>query len=62
VLPGFHLTDLGRASSKEYRERAVAESVLGTSTDVGELAEFVVFLSRTKTVSGQVFNWDSRII
>ena len=62
VLPGFHLTGMGKTAAKNYIERARAESVLGVTTDVAELAAFVVFLSQTITVSGQVFNWDSRVI
>ena len=62
VLPGFHLTGMGKTAAKDYIERARAESVLGVTTDVAELAAFVVFLSQTITVSGQVFNWDSRVI
>jgi 3-oxoacyl-[acyl-carrier protein] reductase len=62
VLPGFHLTSMGEDASRSYKERAVQESVLGLTTDIKELAEFIRFLSGTKTVSGQVFNWDSRVI
>ncbi len=38
------------------------DSVLGSSTDMQELCEFVLLLARMKSVSGQVFNWDARII
>ncbi len=62
VLPGFHLTDMGRDAACAYAEKAKEASVLSTTTDLAELAEFVVFLAQTTTVSGQVFNWDSRII
>ena len=62
VLPGFHLTDMGKTASKDYLERARAESVLGMTTDIAELAAFIVFLSKSLSVSGQVFNWDSRIL
>ena len=43
-------------------ERAKAESVLNTLGNLDELSEFVVFLASLKSVSGQVFNIDSRII
>lgn len=62
VLPGFHLTDLGNTASPEYLQQVKRESVLGKTTQMGELAEFVVLLSQQTTVSGQVFNWDSRIV
>jgi 3-oxoacyl-[acyl-carrier protein] reductase len=62
VFPGFHLTDLGRSVPEAYVRRAREESVLGCTTSLDELAAFVVFLAGTQTVSGQLFNWDSRII
>jgi len=62
VLPGFHLTDMGGAMPEKYSQKIKTDSVLGLTTDIKELADFVVFLSGMKTVSGQVFNWDSRVI
>jgi 3-oxoacyl-[acyl-carrier protein] reductase len=62
ILPGFHMTDMGKTASGEYVARIREESVLGITTDIRELVEFLVFLAQKKTVSGQVFNWDSRII
>ena len=62
VLPGFHRTDMGKALPDKYARQIEIESVLNLTTDIAELADFVVFLSRAKTVSGQVFNWDSRIV
>jgi 3-oxoacyl-[acyl-carrier protein] reductase len=62
VLPGFHLTDMGKASSSEYKTKANEDSVLKTTTDINEVTDFVVFVSGLKTISGQVFNIDSRII
>jgi 3-oxoacyl-[acyl-carrier protein] reductase len=62
VLPGFHLTDMGTGASDKYVEKARLDSVLGVTTDLDEFARFVVFLSQAKTVSGQVFNFDSRIL
>jgi 3-oxoacyl-[acyl-carrier protein] reductase len=62
VLPGFHFTNMGGTASDEYINTIKKESVLNTTTDIKELAEFIVFLSQLKTVSGQVFNFDSRLI
>ncbi|MFH1367560.1 MAG: SDR family NAD(P)-dependent oxidoreductase [Elusimicrobiota bacterium] len=62
VCPGFHLTDMGRHATDRYIEETKKASVLGLTTDINELADFVYMLSLSKTVSGQVFNWDSRII
>lgn len=62
VLPGFHLTDMGKHATERYLQEVKDSSVLGLSTDMDELTEFIHLLSKAKTVSGQVFNWDSRII
>ncbi|MDI6756725.1 MAG: SDR family NAD(P)-dependent oxidoreductase [Endomicrobiia bacterium] len=62
VLPGFHLTDMGSAAPEEYYRKNIAESVLGVTTSDEEFARFVVFISELTTVSGQIFNVDSRII
>lgn len=61
VLPGFHLTDMGLSVPPEYVERARRESPLGVTTDIDELTKFIVFLSGMTTVTGQIFNCDSRI-
>lgn len=63
VLPGFHFdTDMGHQGGKDYYNKILEESVLGRTTDIDELARFIVFLSQLSSVSGQVFNLDSRIV
>ncbi|MDR2066729.1 MAG: SDR family oxidoreductase [Endomicrobium sp.] len=62
VLPGFHLTNMGSNASNAYIDEVKKESVLNTTTDIKEFTDFIVFLSELKTVSGQVFNFDSRLI
>ena len=62
ILPGFHLTDMGAAVWGKYEERIRAEHALGRLTDLGELAEFAVFIAEQKSASGQVFNFESRVI
>ncbi len=62
VLPGFHLTDMGKTAGADYIEKIKSESVLNATADIAELADFVLMLARLKTVSGQAFNIDSRII
>ncbi|MDR1941329.1 MAG: SDR family oxidoreductase [Endomicrobium sp.] len=62
VLPGFHLTSLGASAGEKYIEERKLESVLNTTTDMKEFIEFVLMLAGFKTVSGQIFNIDSRII
>jgi 3-oxoacyl-[acyl-carrier protein] reductase len=62
VLPGFHFTNMGNNASDSYIKKVKEESVLNTTTDIKELTDFIIFLSELKTVSGQVFNFDSRLI
>ncbi|MCA6070508.1 MAG: SDR family oxidoreductase [Endomicrobium sp.] len=62
VLPGFHFTDMASNAGDVHIDTVKKESVLNTTTDINELADFVVFLSQVKTVSGQIFNFDSRLI
>ncbi|MCL2145189.1 MAG: SDR family NAD(P)-dependent oxidoreductase [Endomicrobia bacterium] len=62
VLPGFHLTDMGKTAGNDYIEKVKLESVLNTTTDIKELAGFIFMLAGMKTVSGQIFNIDSRTI
>ena len=62
VLPGFHPTLLGRSAGGKYMESIKQESVLNTTTDIKEFLDFMLYLADTKTISGQVFNIDSRIV
>jgi 3-oxoacyl-[acyl-carrier protein] reductase len=62
VMPGFHTTALGKSAGDNYIEKIKQESVLNTTTDIKELTDFVLMLAAMKTVSGQIFNIDSRII
>jgi 3-oxoacyl-[acyl-carrier protein] reductase len=62
VLPGFHLSGMGAHATENYTKQSREDSVLKTTTNITELAQFIVMLASTKTVSGQTFNWDSRII
>lgn len=62
ILPGFHLTDMGKSLSEEQREAIRKRHALERFTDLNELAEFVVFAAEQKSASGQVFNFDSRVL
>ncbi len=62
VMPGFHLSGMGAHASENYIKQSREDSVLKTTTDIHELAQFVVMLASTKTISGQTFNWDSRLL
>ncbi|MDR3256535.1 MAG: SDR family oxidoreductase [Endomicrobium sp.] len=62
VFPGFHLTDIGSNAGNTFIETVKQECVLNVTTDIKELADFIILLAQVKTVSGQIFNFDSRII
>jgi len=62
VLPGYMTTEMGGAVSKTVQDRIFQENVLGRPANPQEVAEFIYCLSHMSSVSGQVFNLDSRII
>lgn len=62
VMPGFHPTEMSDKIPSDQIDRVKAQHVLGRSTDAQELARFVVTLAETSTVSGQIFNVDSRLL
>ncbi|MDR2191366.1 MAG: SDR family oxidoreductase [Endomicrobium sp.] len=62
VLPGFHNTRLGESAGDKYIAGIKAESVLNATTDLSDFLKFMIYLANTKTISGQIFNIDSRII
>jgi 3-oxoacyl-[acyl-carrier protein] reductase len=61
VCPGFHKTRLSGNLSPEVEEAIQQKHLLGRTTDLQEVADFMVWLASTKTISGQVFNLDSRL-
>lgn len=62
VLPGFHLTDLGASLPTELKEDILSRQSLGRHTDPEEFGKFLVLLAGQRTISGQLFNVDSRIL
>jgi 3-oxoacyl-[acyl-carrier protein] reductase len=61
VLPGFHKTKLSGELSPEAEEAIHKKHLLPVTADLKEVFDFVVWLVGTKSISGQVFNLDSRI-
>lgn len=61
VCPGFHKTKLSDNLTPEAEEAIRKKHLLNTTTDIHETAGFMVWLAGTKTISGQVFNLDSRL-
>jgi 3-oxoacyl-[acyl-carrier protein] reductase len=62
VLPGYLLTDMGKALSEGTAAAVANNSTLGRTSDRREVSAFVHHLSLMQNVSGQVFNLDSRIL
>ncbi len=61
VLPGFLETPMVTRLSVGQKGKIVKENLLGHSSTLEEVADFIFHLSKMKNVSGQVFNLDSRV-
>ncbi len=61
VCPGFHKTRLSGNLTPEAEEAIKEKHLLNSATDIHEVADFMVWLASSKTISGQVFNLDSRL-
>ncbi len=61
LCPGFHKTRIAQGLSLEAEENIRNHHLLGKTADLNEVAEFTVWLAGTQTISGQVFNLDSRL-
>jgi len=62
VLPGFHETDMSAPLSQERRQKLLSEHPLGRSTRLEDLGAMMIAIAENASVSGQVYNIDSRII
>jgi 3-oxoacyl-[acyl-carrier protein] reductase len=62
VLPGFHETEMSAGLAPEHKKKVIEEHVLGASTRVEDLCRVVLELAQNPSVSGQVYNVDSRVI
>ncbi|MBI4687408.1 MAG: 3-oxoacyl-ACP reductase FabG [Nitrospirae bacterium] len=62
VLPGYILTDMGTQSGSKAKETALKESITGKFSKPENIAKFILYLSDTGGITGQVFNLDSRVI
>ncbi len=61
VLPGLLPTKLTRGLPEAARKGLVATNLLNRMNGLEEVATLVVGLAKTRDVSGQVLQWDSRI-
>jgi len=62
VLPGFHETDMSAELSAEHKKKVIEEHAMGKSTRIEDLCRVVLELAQNPSVSGQVFNVDSRVV
>ena len=61
VLPGFHRTDINPAVCDKLEEKVREENCLKRISSKEEAGRFIVYLSRARDISGQIFNLDSRV-
>jgi len=61
LLPGYMMTEMGKKAQKAA-EKAKKESILNTLSNPQETVDFILFLLKTKNITGQVFSLDSRIL
>lgn len=61
VLPGYMPTAMG-SGAMEAMERAREDSLLHSLSDPGEAARFIVHIAGMRTLTGQVFCIDTRIL
>jgi 3-oxoacyl-[acyl-carrier protein] reductase len=61
VLPGYMATGMGTGAERAMG-KAKQDSVLGKLSDPGEVAAFILYLLKTKNITGQVFGLESRIL
>jgi len=61
ILPGFLPTEMSLNLHRDKREKIIQANALERSTTMEEVADFIFHLTSTASVSGQVFNLDSRI-
>jgi len=62
VLPGYMMTDMGTNSTDWAKEFALRDSILKRFSNPEDVARFIVYLSETHGITGQIFNLDSRVI
>lgn len=62
VLPGYHVTDMNRRIWEKHEEKIRAQHLLRDMPDREAMADWVVALSELKTVTGQVFPFESRLL
>lgn len=62
VLPGFHVTDMNQEVWRRFETTIRAQHLLKELPKKDALADFVVAIAELKTVTGQVFPFESRLV
>jgi len=62
ILPGYMMTEMGAKTSEKTRKRILRDSLINRFSCPEGVAGFVVYLSETEGITGQIFNLDSRLI
>lgn len=62
VMPGFHVTDMNQDVWKRFEENIRAQHLLKELPSREALADFVVEIAHLRTVTGQVFPYESRLV
>ncbi len=61
IVPGYMKTEMGMLFA-EAMEKAKSASILGRLSSVKDVAEFIVNLTKTSNITGQIFCLESRIV
>jgi 3-oxoacyl-[acyl-carrier protein] reductase len=62
VLPGFHETEMASTLSTDHKKKVIADHVTGQSTRIEDLCRMILEIAQNPSVSGQVYNVDSRMV
>lgn len=62
VLPGFHATDMSEKIPDPQKQAVREKHLLNRTTDLKDLCRLVLAVVDSPSVSGQVFNADSRVL
>lgn len=61
IMPGFHVTDMNRETFAKISEDVLKQHLLGKLSDLTEMSEFIVTIAKLKSVTGQVYAFESRL-
>lgn len=62
IMPGFHVTDINQDVWGKFETEIRKQHLLADMPEREEMAKFVVHVANLKTVTGQVFAFESRLV